>query len=476
MTTRSKLGTVGWSEIEKAMTSSTVLHANLEYRDRFISLLAQDLDFHDLDSSYASHNFHSFPAKFPPQLPHKFIVSLTAPGEVVLDPMLGSGTTIVEACITGRHALGFDIDPLALLICRVKVTSLDADEVSKIGAAISTQARRSVKETPDLLQESLQNRVDKKTLEFIDYWFDLSTRIELEALRQEIDKVDNDALRAFFDLAFSSVIITKSGGVSLALDLGHTRPHRAKWVVTLSGEVIMAEEPIEQRVPHLTKTLRSALDEFDKRRQKNLASLMKPNLLRFKADIEMADAKHLPISDNSVDLIVTSPPYASNAIDYMRAHKFSLVWMGYSIDSLGKKRKEYIGGESLSDINLEALPAHTSSVVHEVTALDKKKGTVLHRYYTEMTHALKEMYRVLKPGKAAVVVVGSSIMRNRDTETGTCLAEIGRAIGFDVPLVGVRNLDRDRRMLPVGMNLDLGSQIQQRMHQEYVIGLYKPCL
>jgi hypothetical protein len=74
---------------------STVAQAGKTYRERLITLLSQDLDFHGQDSGYASHNFHSFPAKFPPQLPHKFIESLTASGDLVLDPMMGSGTTII---------------------------------------------------------------------------------------------------------------------------------------------------------------------------------------------------------------------------------------------------------------------------------------------------------------------------------------------------------------------------------------------
>jgi ubiquinone/menaquinone biosynthesis C-methylase UbiE len=108
-----------------------------------------------------------------------------------------------------------------------------------------------------------------------------------------------------------------------------------------------------------------------------------------------------------------------------------------------------------------------------VSALDKKKGLVLCRYYSEMTRALREMYRVLKPGKSAIVVVGTSQMRGCDTETQNCLADIGRSIGFDVPKIGVRVLDRDRRMLPAGFRIDLNSQIQQRMHEEYVIGYIK---
>ena len=56
------------------------------YLERMGDLLSQNFDFHSQDSSYASHNFHAFPAKFPPQLPQKFIQELTGPGDAVLDP------------------------------------------------------------------------------------------------------------------------------------------------------------------------------------------------------------------------------------------------------------------------------------------------------------------------------------------------------------------------------------------------------
>src|SRR3990170_4775245 len=83
-----------------------------ETRDQLAQLLNGDLNFHNAESHYASHNLHAFAAKFPPQLPRLFIEGLTAPGDVVLDPMMGSGTTVVEAFLTGRHGVGFDLDPL----------------------------------------------------------------------------------------------------------------------------------------------------------------------------------------------------------------------------------------------------------------------------------------------------------------------------------------------------------------------------
>ena len=447
------------------------------YLEKLDTLLSQDLDFHEQGSGYASHNFHSFPAKFPPQLPRKFIQGLTEAEEVVIDPMVGSGTTVVEAYLSGRRAIGLDIDPLALLVSKVKVIPLDIEQIARLGSEILRRARTLATEEQTELKERLRVRWDARTRKFVNYWFAAETQIELLALIMEIEKLEDEAVRAFFKLVFSAIIITKSGGVSLAFDLAHTRPHRAKVVYSSDGDIVSGHDLIDSpssRVKFLTKTLRSPLQEFEKRFRQNLEGLHMVRVGAFQPQVSFGDAQSLPLDEESVDLIVTSPPYAANAIDYMRAHKFSLVWMGFPIRDLGQKRKEYIGGEAVTGIDYEALPGEAAEVVADVASVDEKRGQVLHRYYSEMTRTLREMFRVLKSGKAAIVVVGNSTMRGKDTQTHACLADIGRSIGFDVPRIGIRHLDRDRRMMPAGARVDSESQIQQRMHEEYVIGFYKP--
>ncbi len=459
-------------------------HSNKQgnYVDKLIDILTGDLDYHRHSSNYSSHNFHSFPAKFPPQLPLQFIVDLTEAGEVVLDPMMGSGTTILEAYLNGRKGIGFDIDPLAIMISQVKTTPLKPEKTIRYYHEILSGAREQLAQSPQEIEQALSKHWDEKTRQFIDYWFAKETQIELMALVQQILKIKDDDIKIFFMLAFSAIIITKSGGVSLSLDLAHTRPHKAKIVYSQKGEIVLGKELLGQpdggnknpRLRVLTKKLRSPLEEFEKRCNQNIGSLVQGNSKFVKPDIKFGDAQELLLEDNSVDLIVTSPPYASNAIDYMRAHKFALVWFDYQVDELSLKRKEYIGGEVMMNINYESMPDFTAGIVADISRADFKRGKVLHRYYSEMTRTLQEMYRVLKPGKAAIVVVGNSIMRGKSTETHNCLADIGIRIGFEVPKIGVRNLDRNKRMLPTGVYKNIKSQIQQRMHEEYVIGFYKP--
>lgn len=441
--------------------------------ENLVTSLSGDLNFQDNGKdAHLSHKAHSFPAKFPPQLPCKFILELTDIGDIVLDSMMGSGTTVLEAFLHGRQAIGFDIDPLAMLISRVKVESFSTSELNVAGKRILKEAQKIVRLYPELLAADKRKRFNEKTIEFLNYWFIEEVQMELLALLAEIEKIDNEKIKDFFKLIFSSIIITKTGGVSLALDLAHTRPHKAKTVFSKTGKVLFGDENEKKR--HLVKSLRSPLDEFEKKLKQNLRGVIETAPSNLGPIINFGNAQSLALPPNSVDLIVTSPPYVSNAIDYMRAHKFSLVWFGYPIEDLMKKRKTYIGGEGFVDLPQIELPQSVETLVTEIRQKSKAKSVSLRRYYVEMTLVLQEMFRVLKSEKSAIVVVGNSILAGHDVQIEDSLVEIGKKIGFDVPIVGIRQLDRNRRMMPAGSSVDMSSQIQQRMHEEFVIGFYKP--
>ena len=123
---------------------------------------------------------------------------------------------------------------------------------------------------------------------------------------------------------------------------------------------------------------------------------------------------------------------------------------------------------------MEGLPSQTQQVIDKVATNNLKRGEALRRYYSEMTRVLAEGYRVLKEDRAAVFVVGSAVMGGIDSAAQTCLSEIGQVTGFELVNIGVRRIDRNRRMLPVTKSKNSDSQIENRMHEEFVIGFYKP--
>jgi len=130
----------------------------INVRRSLSKLLATDLDFHRDASNYASHALHAFAAKFPPQLPRVFIEGLTQKGETVMDPMMGSGTAIVEAFLCGRRAVGFDIDPLALMICRVKTHPVDLLEATWGGQRVVRSDVNLMRRAVPLFHKGAQGR------------------------------------------------------------------------------------------------------------------------------------------------------------------------------------------------------------------------------------------------------------------------------------------------------------------------------
>lgn len=418
-------------------------------KKRFKELLLGGLDFVSNKKNLISrHYWHAFPAKFPPDLPKIFIEHLTEEGDTVLDPMAGSCTTIIEAINLKRNAIGFDIDPLSLKIGKAKIQNIDINVAKEEGAKVLESARKLFQNEYDALIDALEKRYDAETLNFLNFWFLKETQIELLCLIGEIEKVKQVNVKDFLTLIFSSIIITKSGGVTQALDLAHTRPHKV-----------------------LTKIPNSAFVEFSKKLNKILNNGYRylPQL----GTLFPGNTKAINLGSEVIDLIVTSPPYANNAIDYMRAHKFSLVWFDHTISELKFTRKKYIGSDTLDKNELIDLPEYATKIVGKLSLINKSKGNALHRYYSEMLLSMKEMFRVLKRERACVLVVATSILNGIDVETHFCLSEIGKSIGFELIHIGNRNIPRDSRMLPTSHKKS-DSQIEARMHKEFIIGLWKP--
>ena len=418
-------------------------------RSKLSDLLESDLSFIGENSIYSLHGIHAFPAKYPPQLPALFIKHLTQEGDTILDPMAGSGTTLLEAAHLKRHFIGYDIDPLSVLICKTKTTYLDPLKISEIVNEILIASENDTQQNIEELHSYFHSRFNQETRQFIEYWFSYETIIDLTSLIRNIENIDDEKYKNFFLTVFSSIIITKSGGVSLALDLAHTRPHRS-----------------------FEKKPQKVLFEYQKKVQKIISQISSIANIS-SGEVSYGDAKKLQLPDNSIDLVVTSPPYANNAIDYIRASKFSLVWLGIPLDKLSKTRATYIGnGKSKEVDTLTHLPPHTQSILAKLQKKDEKKFNEVELYFYDMQQCIKEISRVLKPGRPAIIVVATSLIRDIDVETHHCLAEIGSNEGLELIGMGSRSIDRNKRMLPTSKNGST-SVIEQRMHKEFVLGFVK---
>src|SRR5262249_36850262 len=144
------------------------------------------------------------------------------------------------------------------------------------------------------------------------------------ALSYSVEETTDDAVRDVLWCAFSRLIITKQSGASLAMDLSHSRPHK-KFKTAPA-------KPFNKFLNAVERVVDNCISVRDANRGPA------PSLRE-------GDARHLPFAKGSIDLVLTSPPYL-NAIDYMRCSKFSLVWMGHTIESLRRLRTNSVGSEA----------------------------------------------------------------------------------------------------------------------------------
>ncbi|HEV2890865.1 MAG TPA: hypothetical protein VGX28_10880 [Frankiaceae bacterium] len=297
-------------------------------------------------------------------------IAALQPKSIVLDPMMGSGTFPVTAAALGHTAYGCDSDPLAIVIARTAAGGFDRDGLVAAGAEVLERARH---------HSDVEANVDDETQKFIDRWFDREAQRKLAGLAAEIEGAPT-SLHAPLWCAFSRLIITKDNGVSLARDVSHSRPHRVRDTATVDA---FSQFP-------------SAVSAVARRASEGpLRGMFIP--LR-------ADARSLPLADKSVDAVTTSPPYLV-AIDYLRGHRLSLVWMGYSVSELRGLRRSNIGAEAGVDSCHDLAAIVTSSVGGH---LPRRSERILNRYAIDLDAAIAEIARVLTHDGSASFVIADA--------------------------------------------------------------------
>jgi DNA modification methylase len=392
---------------------------------------------------------HPFPARMAPGIALEVISKAKKP-LCVLDPMMGSGTVVALARLKKHRAVGVDIDPLAVLISKVWTNAVAAEEVKAKAREVLARAKRTFSGMRQ--REAYPLRSDRETRRFVAYWFDGYARKQLASLSVAIRRVRNESTRNVLLCALSRLIITKTSGASLAMDLSHSRPHKK-----------FRSAPV--------KPFRKFLEAVDHVAEN---CVKKRGVDRGPAArVHLGDARDLPVRDASIDLVVTSPPYL-NAIDYIRCSKFSLVWMGYRIPDLRELRAESIGAEAArSDSKDKPAIKKILASLKLKPGLSKRDEAVLTRYIGDMRRALGEVTRVLAPGGKAVYVVGENTIRGTYIRNSRIVCEIAKLCGLRLQERRVRNLPANRRYLPPPSSRKSNS-MNTRMRREVVLAFAKP--
>lgn len=415
-----------------------------------------DLDFNSQNTLYATHGLHAYAAKCPPQLVRYGLRYYSKPGQTVLDPMVGSGTTLVEARLAGRSAIGYDIDPLAQLIAQVKSRQLSDQVIEHIYEIIFQKTLKDIEGLrTGRVSQRLRERATSPDFPNRDYWFDEDVLKALAILSYHITHTPmSDRVRDFFWVAFSSLILAKTS-VANARDIIHSRHHY--WEHAQRPNVL---EKFAARV----RLMRKQMAEFCAQCR---------NVRGTTAEARLGDARRLGLRSESLDLVFTSPPYAT-ALDYPRAHFLAVAWMqealGVGLEEYRANASIYVGserGRQSRDFVLDERLARlelAQSVITLLAVQSKTHAQHVQRYFVDMNQVFSEIARVLKPRQHAIIVVCPSHIRTVEIPTHEILIEIGRIHRLRLKSSHTRTINPGKRILPY-----MQEAFGRRMDTEYVL-------
>ncbi|MCK9266847.1 MerR family DNA-binding transcriptional regulator [bacterium] len=418
---------------ETTVQQKTVTHNQFDKLEQIVSLNAsynhqqhydkdvthkqwvEEWDFKTHQTKTYTHGFHNYPAIFIPQVARKLILAFSQKGDLVCDIFCGSGTTLVESSILNRNSIGVELNPLAVLITKAKTTPIDPKVLlSKLKIII-----RDYQKTTDIKLPKFYN---------IDFWFSKKVIEELAKLRHTIQSIPEENIRNFFLLPFSEVVRIAS--------------------FTRHNEFKLFRSPDKLS----DKFKPEILNEFTKLCEKNILGMKEYARDAFpqtNSRIIMGDAtKDNGIPNNSVDFIITSPPYGDSrtTVAYGQFSRLSSQWLDLLPPNIKDIDKELMGGKN--NVNLDnSILKRSTTLKYSVKSIadeDEKRAKDVLSFYIDLDKALKQAYKILKPQKYFCLIVGNRTVKEVLLKTDTIICELGEKIGFTSQGILYRNIPNKR--------------------------------
>ncbi|MCX5632496.1 MAG: DNA methyltransferase [Phycisphaerae bacterium] len=392
------------------------------------------------ETLYATHGYHRYPAKFIPQLVKKVIIKYSKPGDIVLDSFGGCGTTLVESKLSGRESIGLDVNKIAVLIAKAKTEEIEPC---------------FLEQNNKLLLEKIKSSKDKrnyyeKANERLRYWFKASAFNKLKIIHDCIQEEKNSKTRRFYNCCFSNILKNCSIWYSRSI-----KPMR--------DNTKIIEKPFSAFTEHLNYMTQRNKDFF------NLIKIKK--VQEICCHMKKGDARKIKLPSEYVDLIVTSPPYVTS-YEYADLHQLSILWFNFT-DDIKKIKKDFVGTSSRKKAKRNIDSELAKATIQKLSDIERSHAKHVSNYYSDLSRCYKEMYRVLKKGKHACIIIGNTEYKNIKIPNAEVTVELLKNIGFKYIKILKRKLSskiftpyRDES----GKFTDAGHGGKRRIYQyEYLI-------
>lgn len=402
--------------------------------------------FKDSNTKEYTHCYHTYPAMMIPQIARTLIEEFSpAQGiQLLLDPYMGSGTSLVEASIKGINAIGTDLNPLARLISKVKTTHYVEKDIQYYLNIIQTY-----------LFEYKEELVEKRNFDNISnysYWYSEDSLMRLSYISQIINNNTPAELRDFFYTALSEVV----------REVSFTRNGEFK-------RFRMPEEKIKTFKPDVFRL-------FEEKVIRNIQGLIQFNKENKHSKIEIYNFNSsicIPeeiIKPNSVDMVVTSPPYGDSktTVAYGQFSRWANEWFNYenakNLDNYlmgGKKQTE----ELFTTISIR-------NVLDEIKSYDLKRYYEVISFLNDYYKSISNVSKVVKRGGVVCYVVGNRTVKGVQIPLDFFTAEMFEKNGFKHINTLVREIPNKRMPSKTSPTNESGKKVST-MCFEYIVILEK---
>ncbi len=413
--------------------------------EKYVRRINYSWDYRGENTKTYTHGIHTYPAMFIPQVARRLLENFSQAGETICDIFCGSGSALVESKLLDRNAYGIDLNPFAIFLAKAKTTPINPSKLTNEYFKLLSEI------------EKIKKRETKKPIfNNIDFWFKEKIIIQLAKIKKAILKIEDENIRNYFMVSFSETVRLSSN--------------------TKNGEfklVRIKKEKLENYNPDV-------LGIFKKKTEINIKGMTDfykdANKKAWTKIIYGDSSKDNGIKANSIDCIITSPPYGDSrtTVAYGQFSRLSAQWIDIFEDpnKASGVDNELLGGKATKTLEYTLNSKYLKDSLNKIAKIDEKRAKDVLSFYIGLNDCLKQAYKMLKPKKYFCLVVGNRLVKQVRIPTDFIIAELSEKIGFSCEDVFVRNIP-GKRMPIKNSPTNIVGALEETMNKESVVVLRK---
>lgn len=396
-------------------------------------------DFIGADTKEYTHSFHIYPAMMIPQVAREILNRYkTKEMSVLFDPYCGTGTSLVEGSLVGLKCIGTDLNPLARLISKSKVTKVNINNIKSL-----------FKDFEKYITSNKSIDLKKPNINNIDFWFKEKQINDLLIIKYFIDNIKDDDEKDFFLVPFSETLREVS--------------------LTRNGEFKLYRIPKEKIETWNPNTI-ELFKEKVKRNIDGYIEYEKENKIYNHEVYNFNSSEEIPndlIQENTVDIVITSPPYGDSGttVAYGQFSTLSNEWLG--IEDARKLDKKLMGGKT-TDIEKTGYE-QLDRIIKKIEDERPKRAKEIWSFYRDYKKSMENVSKIIKKNGICAYVVGNRRVSDIELPTDEFTRFVFEQNGFKHIETIVRNIPNKRQPKKTSPTNQTGKTVSTMTHEYIVI-------